>query len=107
MVHLAESSWMIEAQESHSETLERPAPSGSFPQTRWSLVAAAGSDQTASRQALERLCRDYWLPLYTYLRIRGCSVEDAQDLTQTLFSNLIERGSLDGQQITRAFDQVS
>ena len=69
-----------------------------FPHTRWSLVAVAGSgsDRSASTQALERLCRDYWPPLYTFLRSRGCSAEDAKDLTQTLFSNLIEREGFEG-----------
>ena len=69
---------------------------GKFPHTRWSLVAVAGSDRTASTQALERLCRDYWPPLYAFLRSRGCSVEDAKDLTQTLFSSLIEREGFEG-----------
>jgi len=67
------------------------SPRGWFPPTRWSMVAVAGSDQTASRQALERLCRDYWPPLYTFFRNRGSSVEDAKDLTQSLLSGLIER----------------
>jgi len=69
---------------------------GGFPHTRWSLVAVAGSDRSASTQALECLCRDYWPPLYAFLRSRGCSVEDAKDLTQTLFSNLIEREAFEG-----------
>lgn len=73
-----------------------PPERGSFPRTRWSLVAAAGSDRTIANQALERLCRDYWPPLYTFLRSRGCSVEDAKDLTQTLMVNLIERDAFEG-----------
>lgn len=69
---------------------------GPFPATRWSLVAAAGSGEAASRRALERLCQDYWPPLYAFLRGRGCSPEDAQDLTQTLLAGLIEREAFEG-----------
>jgi RNA polymerase sigma-70 factor (ECF subfamily) len=88
---------MIDESEVDPQHSKQPTPAGgSFPQTRWSLVVAAGSDHPASPQALEQLCRQYWPPVYTYLRSRGCSVEDAEDLTQTLFSNLIERQGFEG-----------
>jgi RNA polymerase sigma factor (sigma-70 family) len=86
---------MEQIEESHPKD-SPPPPRGSFPPTRWSLVAVAGSDQTANRQALERLCHDYWPPLYTFFRSRGSSVEDAKDLTQTLLSGLIEREVFEG-----------
>jgi RNA polymerase sigma factor (sigma-70 family) len=41
--------------------------------------------------AMEELCRAYWYPLYAYVRRRGHSVEDAQDLTQEFFARLIEK----------------
>ena len=62
-----------------------------FAITRWSVVIAAGrSDTTHARAALEQLCRVYWYPLYAYVRRRGHSPEDAQDLTQEFFARLLE-----------------
>ena len=40
---------------------------------------------------MEQLCRTYWYPLYAYVRRRGHSVEEAQDLTQAFFARLIEK----------------
>ena len=64
----------------------------SFGTTHWSLVASAGSleDETV-RAALETLCADYWLPLYCYVRRRGHSAEDSQDLTQEFFARLVQQ----------------
>src|SRR5262249_32313263 len=42
------------------------------------------------------LCRDYWYPLYAYLRRAGHGPEDASDLVQSFFADLIERGDLAG-----------
>jgi RNA polymerase sigma-70 factor (ECF subfamily) len=66
-----------------------------FATTHWSLVAAAGLDQagqTRAREALEELCRTYWYPLYAFVRSRGYSAVDAQDLTQAFFTQIIETG---------------
>lgn len=70
------------------QALER----GAFPQTRWTIVAAAqgGPDESARRRALEELCETYWYPLYGYLRRKGSSPEDAEDLTQGFFAHLLE-----------------
>jgi RNA polymerase sigma-70 factor (ECF subfamily) len=66
-----------------------------FVTTRWTVVLAAGSiDTTQSRQALEHLCRTYWYPLYAYVRRRGYSAHDAQDLTQAFFARLLAQQSL-------------
>jgi RNA polymerase sigma factor (sigma-70 family) len=63
-----------------------------FATTRWSVVLAAGcNDTTHARAALEKLCRTYWYPLYAYVRRRGHSPEDAQDFTQEFFARLLER----------------
>lgn len=62
-----------------------------FGSTRWSMVLAASG---GSREELAELCGGYWAPLYAYLRRRGYSVEDAQDLTQGYFSRLLEKGFL-------------
>ncbi len=62
-----------------------------FATTRWTVVLSAGdpgSPQAAA--ALETLCRAYWYPLYAYIRRRGYSAPDAQDLTQEFFSQLLE-----------------
>ena len=59
------------------------------------MVLAAGQrDTPQSKAALEQLCRTYWYPLYAYVRRRGYSPEDAQDLTQGFFARLLARQSL-------------
>jgi RNA polymerase sigma factor (sigma-70 family) len=66
-----------------------------FAATQWSLVGIAQSDeasQTRSRKALENLCRAYWYPLYAFVRNRGHSTVDAQDLTQAFFARFIATG---------------
>ena len=66
-----------------------------FATTHWSLVVAAKPDeasQTRVRKALEELCRAYWYPLYAFVRHRGYSSDDAQDLTQSFFVRIIETG---------------
>jgi RNA polymerase sigma-70 factor (ECF subfamily) len=55
------------------------------------VVAAGERDTPESAAALERLCRTYWYPLYVYVRRRGYSAEDAQDLTQGFFCRLLDR----------------
>jgi RNA polymerase sigma-70 factor (ECF subfamily) len=52
----------------------------------------AGEGESPEAQAaLARLCRDYWYPLYAYVRRRGYGPEDAQDLTQSFFLRLLEK----------------
>jgi len=66
-----------------------------FATTQWSLVRAARPDaesQTRAGEALEELCRVYWYPLYAFVRSRGYSADDAQDLTQAFFARIIETG---------------
>lgn len=61
-----------------------------FTTTHWSMVATAGDGTLpGAAEALERLCRAYWYPLYAYVRRRGHSPEDAQDLTQDFFQRLL------------------
>ena len=58
-------------------------------------MAAARLDEvseTRAREALEKLCRAYWYPLYAFVRSRGHSTADAQDLTQAFFARIIETG---------------
>jgi len=70
---------------------DQPAPRR-FETTQWSLVqAAAGDNSTAARRALAALCETYWWPLYWFVRRRGHSVDDAQDLTQGFLTRLIDK----------------
>ena len=65
-----------------------------FPSTRWSVVLAAGDSQAESeiaQAALAELCQTYWAPLYSFVRKRGYTVHDAQDLTQSFFAYLIDK----------------
>src|SRR5579863_5855019 len=66
-----------------------------FASTQWSMVLAAreGSGPGAEA-ALASLCATYWRPLYAFVRRQGRSVEDAQDLTQSFFSHILEKDSL-------------
>ncbi len=72
----------------------------SFTPTHWSVVlAAAGhADTTHARDALEKLCRNYWLPIYVFVRRQGHGPHDAQDLTQEFFARLLEKNFLAGVQ---------
>jgi len=73
----------------------RAARQPAFVTTHWSVVVSAGgSDTTGARDALARLCQTYWYPLYAYVRRRGNSAHDAQDLTQAFFAHVLERQTL-------------
>ncbi len=67
-----------------------------FDPTHWSAVLLTAQSQSpeAAHAALTSLCQTYWPPLYTFLRRRGRSPSDAQDLTQAFFAHLIERKTL-------------
>ncbi len=77
---------------------------GMFPATRWSAVEAARSpDPRERRRALDRIAAVYWKPVYKYVRARWRRpAEDAQDLTQELFASILDRGSLDAYDPSRA-----
>src|SRR5438874_12396695 len=66
-----------------------------FVTTRWSVVLAAQGPSPAAEEALEKLCRNYWWPLYGFVRRQGYGTEEAQDLTQSFFAMLLERRDLD------------
>src|SRR5438876_4225550 len=82
-------------------TPERPSNSTppdteQFCTTHWSVVLVAG-DAASPRasEALEKLCRTYWYPLYAYTRRLSYSPHDAQDLTQRFFAPLLEKNFLE------------
>jgi RNA polymerase sigma factor (sigma-70 family) len=63
-----------------------------FATTHWSVVLSTGqSNSSQASEALEKLCRTYWPPLYSYVRRQGYGPEDAQDLTQAFFAKLLEK----------------
>lgn len=66
-----------------------------FMTTHWSLIRRAQNEESPeASEALERLCRAYWPPLYAFLRRSGQSPEDSQDLVQGLFALLLQDGRL-------------
>lgn len=54
-------------------------------------MAAGQAEDNERDAALETLCRNYWYPLYAYVRRRGRRVDDAQELTQEFFAQLLDR----------------
>ena len=60
------------------------------------MVFRAGEpdSEAAAHQALSGLCEAYWPPLYSFLRHRGHSSADAQDLVQGFFARLLEQNTL-------------
>jgi RNA polymerase sigma-70 factor (ECF subfamily) len=73
-----------------------PSRQDNFSQTRWSIVLRARSDDDGeARKALDTLCRSYWPPIYSYIRRWSSSPQEAEDLTQSYFLNLLGRGYLD------------
>jgi len=63
-----------------------------FETTQWSVVQRAGDqDSVIARSALQALCQRYWFPLYTFVRCKGFSASDAEDLTQSFFTDLLRR----------------
>jgi tetratricopeptide (TPR) repeat protein len=66
-----------------------------FPTTRWSRILRAGDPaDPVARSAIEDLCRDYWFPLYAFVRRHGVSADDAEDIVQGFFADVLERGDL-------------
>jgi RNA polymerase sigma factor (sigma-70 family) len=61
---------------------------------RQSGAASHGRADAAARAALEELCHDYWFPLYSFIRRRGSSPHEAEDLVQGFLADLLERGDL-------------
>ena len=83
-----------EAGNLNSGTVDGEARSDVFPSTHWSVVLAAGRSQAEpeiAQVALAELCQAYWAPLYGFVRSRGHSLHDAQDLTQSFFAYVLER----------------
>jgi RNA polymerase sigma factor (sigma-70 family) len=68
---------------------------GQFHTTRWSAVLLSAQSQApVSQAALAELCGIYWYPIFSFVRRRGSSPEDAQDLTQGFFLHLLNHNAL-------------
>ena len=81
---------------SDRQSESRPIPGKqTFATTQWSIVLAAGEGRRENAvDALSQLCDSYWYPIYAYVRRRGYSAPDAQDLTQSFFARLLEKESM-------------
>jgi DNA-directed RNA polymerase specialized sigma24 family protein len=87
-----------------SESTSQSSPPGPelpradyFVTTRWTVVLSAGRKSSPqSDRALGELCQTYWYPLYAYVRGRGNTKEDAEDLVQAFFARFLEKNYLEG-----------
>jgi RNA polymerase sigma-70 factor (ECF subfamily) len=80
----------------NGQTMHTLPGSSQFPPTRWTLVVEAGDPHRKdAHSALVFLCENYWYPLYAYLRRRGYRADQAQDLTQGFFIQVLEGRYLD------------
>ena len=66
-----------------------------FTTTHWSVVLEAQGESPAAQEALEKLCRTYWRPIFAFLRRQGLPPAEAEDVTQGFFAELLERRSLE------------
>src|SRR5712675_3392537 len=66
-----------------------------FTTTHWSVVLEAQGESPAAQEALEKVCRTYWLPIFAFLRRQGLRPDEAEDITQGFFAELLERRSLE------------
>lgn len=67
------------------------ASADGFASTAWSLVLAAAKPDDGGGQALERLCRKHWRPIYVFVRGSGVAQADAEDVTQDFFVYLLRK----------------
>ena len=65
-----------------------------FPTTSWTLITTAAGESSGAPEALARLCEAYWFPVYAFIRRRGNSREQAEDLCQEFFAWIFENATL-------------
>jgi RNA polymerase sigma factor (sigma-70 family) len=83
-----------EASESRTALSEQKG-SIAFTTTHWSVVLEAQAQSPAAQEALEKLCRTYWRPVYGFIRRQNIRTQETEDLTQGFFSLLLERRDFD------------
>ena len=66
----------------------------SFTTTRWSVVLEAQTESPTAQGALEKLCQIYWPPIYSFVQRKGIDPEEAKDITQEFFADLLEHRNL-------------
>src|SRR4029077_835504 len=66
-----------------------------FATTHWSVVVEAQGQSPAAQEALEKLCRTYWRPVYSFIPREGTGPEEAEDLAQSFFALLLKRRNFD------------
>lgn len=74
---------------------EDSLPDHAFHPTRWTLVVSAKGEGREAEQALGDLCSTYWFPLYAFARRAGWKAEDAEDVVQGFFGQLVEKDVFD------------
>jgi len=77
------------------DALETRHIGGKLPTTRWTLVDALQAGEDRKRRALEELCVVYWGPVYAFIRRKGRSPQDAEDLAQEFLVSMIESESFE------------
>jgi len=80
--------------EPSDEGTSEKAPQGVFATTHWSMVLEAQQDSGSGREALEKLCKAYWFPVYSVVRRQGFDPDTARDFTQEFFALLLSRDGL-------------
>jgi DNA-directed RNA polymerase specialized sigma24 family protein len=67
-----------------------------FQTTHWTALMQSVKPEAAlsAQEALAVFCESYWPPLYTFVRRRGYSPDDAQDLVQGFFAHLFSQNTL-------------
>ena len=89
----------MEQEKAISAQHERAEHGAEFLTTRWSVVLSARDAEENSEQgleALESLCRSYWIPLYCFVRRQGHDKQQAEDYTQGFFQRLLEKQTIAG-----------
>ena len=70
-------------------------PAARFQTTRWSrILLARDPTNPQAKEALSALCETYWYPLYAYIRRKGYSAQESEDLTQGFFCGFLHRNYL-------------
>ena len=60
-----------------------------FLTTHWSLIESIRTSDDSSHALISSLLKNYWKPIYCYLRRQGYGNEEAKDLTQAFFHEIV------------------